>query len=109
MTQRITMYLGSMDHSPSEQLVDPEGWHTTALILTETGAHFELATRLLECTNNVPKKWSKSSLRHKESFESVLATGLDGVHIRAISAQGKMIETSFEHMISELGLAGVAR
>jgi hypothetical protein len=45
-----------MDHSPSEQLVDPEGWHTTALILTETGAHFELATKLLESTNGVPKK-----------------------------------------------------
>ena len=103
------LFLVLVKRPPSEQLVDPEGWHTTALILTETGAHFELATRLLECTNNVPKKWSKSSLRHKESFESVLATGLDGVHIRAISAQGKMIETSFEHMISELGLAGVAR
>jgi hypothetical protein len=63
----------------------------------------------LESTKGVPKKWSSSSPNHKNNFETLLAAALDAVHIRAISAQGKVIEKSFGHMISKLGLAGLTR
>ena len=35
----IAAYIGSMDHSPSEQLGAPDDWHTTVLILSEAGQH----------------------------------------------------------------------
>jgi hypothetical protein len=99
MTQKVTMYVGSMDHSPSEQLGDPDRWHTTVLILSETASQSQLATELLESANGVPKKWSKSSQIHKDQFESVLAARLGGLHVRAISAQGKKIESSLDNII----------
>ena len=43
MSNKITMYLGSMDHSPSEQLGEPDDWHTTVLLLSEAGQHFDAA------------------------------------------------------------------
>ena len=55
---KSTMYLGSMDHTPSEQLGDPQLWHTTVLALSEGGEHWELAAdiaRQIMCRNNTLK------------------------------------------------------
>lgn len=112
---KITMYLGSMDHTPSEQLGDPQQWHTTVLILSEGGEHWDLATdiaRQIGCNNNSLKKWSgKRATGYKREFERAFTEYIVTypVHIRAISAQGKTITGCFDHMVQELGLNGLVR
>ena len=109
------MYLGSMDHTPSEQLGDPQLWHTTVLVLSEGGEHWQLArdiARQIMCKNDTLKKWSGRRRReYKQDFERALKERLMvyPVHVRAISAQGKTIVASFGHMIQELGLNGRVR
>jgi hypothetical protein len=72
MSNKITMYLGSMDHSPSEQLGEPDDWHTTVLLLSEAGQHFDAAKDValrLDCRDGLLRKWSKNPLyRRKEKF-----------------------------------------
>ncbi len=42
MPTKITMLLGSLDHTPSEQLSDDlSQWHTTALVMSEGGEHWQ--------------------------------------------------------------------
>jgi hypothetical protein len=72
---KIAMYLGSMDHSPTEQLgEDPQQWHTTVIILSEGGEHFNLAKAIaqnLGLTDGRLKKWSRNpSYRKKGQFEA---------------------------------------
>jgi hypothetical protein len=106
-----TMYLVSMDHSPSEQLGNPDDWHTTALILSESGQHWKLAediTKQLRCREAMLTKWSRNPIyRRNGTFEDALKSSLPGraVYIRVISAQAHTIRTSFPHLIEELGLS----
>jgi hypothetical protein len=112
---KISMMLGSVDHSPSEQLGAPSDWHTTVLILSQGNEHWQLAEEIacrLSPVRTTLLKWSaRKSSRYKLEFERLLLERLDAhpVHIRAISAQGSVIEFSQEHIVSELGLAGLVQ
>jgi hypothetical protein len=111
MSTKITMLLGSMDHSPSEQLGKPDDWHTSVLILSEGGEHFGMAKDLalrLNLSDGVLRKWSNNpSYRRKGEFGAALSKALPqgGVYINAISAQSRTIRHSYAHMISQLQLA----
>jgi len=104
-----------MDHTPSEQLGDPQLWHTTVLVLSEGGEHWELASdiaRQMMCKNDTLKKWSgRLSRRYKQDFERALKERIAAypVHVRAISAQGRTITTCLDHMVQELGLNGLVQ
>jgi hypothetical protein len=113
MTIRITMYLGSMDHSPSEQLGEPDDWHTTVLILSEGGQHDDaardVATRL-GCPDGKLRKWSKNpAYRRKGMFGAALKDALPGhaVFVRVICAQARTIAQCHPHMIEQLRLSGL--
>jgi hypothetical protein len=114
-TIKITMCLGSMDHTPSEQLGDPQQWHTTVLILSEGAEHWDLATdiaRKIGCKDETLKKWAgKRAARYRREFECAFTECVTAypVHIRAISAQGKTITSCFDHMSQELGLRALVR
>jgi hypothetical protein len=110
-----TMYLASMDHSPSEQLGNPDDWHTTVLILSESGQHWKLAediAKQLRCREALLTKWSRNPIyRRNGTFEDALKSCLPGraVFIRVISAQAHAIRTSYPHMIGELGLSDLVK
>lgn len=111
----MTMYLGSLDHSPTEQLVSDKTWHTSALILSEGGEYFELANDVAEQIGGKGaklKKWSARGARNYRSrFEHALLSTINRypVHIRVISAQGSTIASLADHMLAELGLSGLAQ
>jgi hypothetical protein len=102
-----------MDHSPSEQLGEPNDWHTTVLILSEGGQHFDAAKDVasrLGCRNGLLSKWSKNpSYRREGTFGAALtdALPLHDVFVRVICAQGRTISQSYPHMIAQLGLNGL--
>jgi hypothetical protein len=105
-----TMYLASMDHSPSEQLGNPDDWHTTVLILSESGQHWKIAEDIaqqLHCRDGLLRKWSRNPVyRRNGAFEGALKNSLPGrgAYIRTVSAQARTIRASYSHMIGELGL-----
>jgi hypothetical protein len=103
MTQKIEMSLVSMDHSPSEQLVDPETWHTTVIVMSEGGIGEQQLAELLQFRNGAPLKWTKTNYDHRTKFERALER-LDRSLVFAISAQAKTIESSFQALVSEFGL-----
>lgn len=110
-TQKIMMLLGSMDHSPSEQLVgDPDCWHHTVSIFSEGGEHWELAGEIAQRVKGSSNlsKWAGRKGRYKREFEAALADSIGKypVFLTAISAQEGIIEASVDHMIYELGLSG---
>jgi hypothetical protein len=111
MATRITMFLGSMDHSPSEQLGEPDDWHTSVLILSEAGEHFGLAKNLalrLKLSDGMLRKWSRNPpYRRKGEFGAALFDVLpqNGVFVKAVSAQSRTIRDSYAHMIAQLQLA----
>jgi hypothetical protein len=113
MVSKITMYIGSLDHSPSEQLRQPNDWHTTVLILSEAGQHDDAAKDVagrLECRDGLLGKWSKNPpYRRKGTFGAALADALPqhDVFVRVICAQGRTISESYPHMIQQLGLSGL--
>ena len=112
-TNVTTMYLASLDHSPSEQLGNPDDWHTTVLILSESAEHWNLAqdiARDLRCRDGMLRKWSKNpAYRRSGAFERALKNSLPGrgIYIRTISAQARTIRISYSHMIGELRLSGL--
>jgi hypothetical protein len=113
MSTKITMYLGAMDHSPSEQLGQPYDWHTTVLILSEGGEHTDAAKDValrLGCRNGLLRKWSKNPrYRQKGTFGAVLMDVLPrhAVVVRVICAQARTISHSYPHMIEQLRLTGL--
>ena len=113
MVSKITMYIGSMDHSPSEQLRQPNDWHTTVLILSEAGQHDDAAKDVasrLDCRDGLLGKWSRNPpYRRKGTFSAALADALPrhDVFVRVICAQGRTISESYPHMIQQLGLTGL--
>jgi hypothetical protein len=110
MTTRITMFLGSMDHSPSEQLGEPDDWHTSVLILSEAAEHSDLAKNLalrLKLSDGLLRKWSGNpTYRRNGEFAVALSDVLpqNGVFIQAISAQSRTIRQSYACMIAQLRL-----
>jgi hypothetical protein len=111
---KITMYLGSMDHSPTEQLAeDPQQWHTTVIILSEGGEHFQLAKSIAEglgLKDGRLRKWSRNpSYRKNGTFEAVLMKEIRKypVFIRAISAESGTIRACYTSIVSQLGLSGL--
>jgi hypothetical protein len=116
MVQKIIMYLGSMDHSPSEQLgSDPSQWHTTVLVISEGGEQFGFAqavARALGSVNGKLRKWSANpQYRKKQTFENAVVKAIRDypVFIRAISAEAGTIKRCHPHFVSELGLRGLVR
>jgi hypothetical protein len=113
MIDKITMYLGSMDHSPSEQLGEPDDWHTTVLLLSEAGQHFDAAKDValrLGCRDGLLRKWSKNPrYRRNGEFGAALMDVLpeQSVFVRVISAQARTISRCYPHMINQLGLSGL--
>jgi hypothetical protein len=108
------MYMGSMDHSPTEQLGDdPLQWHTTVIILSEGGEHFDLAKTVavdLGLKDGRLRKWSRNpSYRKKASFEpaAIKAIQIYPVFIRAISATTGAIRASYPSIVAQLGLSGL--
>ena len=95
---RIAMYLGSMDHSPAEQLGKLAQWHTTVIVLSEGGEHFSLAgavAKRLGCRDERLRKWSRNpSYRKQGTFETALTQEIRRypVYIRAISARASTIK-----------------
>jgi hypothetical protein len=115
MGQKLTMYLGSMDHSPSEQLGKPDDWHTTVLILSEGGQHDDAAKDVahrLGYRDGSLRKWSRNpTYRQKDRFGSALLAALPShaVFVRAISAQARVISQFYPRMIKELGFGGLVQ
>jgi hypothetical protein len=111
----MTMYLASLDHSPTEQLVNDETWHTSALILSQGGEYFELATDIAEKIGGKGarlKKWSARGARNYRSrFEQALLSTINRypVHVRVISAQGSTIASFAHYMLAELGLSDLVQ
>ena len=111
---KITMYLGSMDHSPAEQLGEPAQWHTTVIVLSEGGEHFSLAgavAKRLGCSDERLRKWSRNpSYRKQHTFEAALIEEITRypVYIRAISARASTIRECYPHFIKDLRLQGLA-
>jgi hypothetical protein len=107
------MYLGSMDHSPSEQLGDLDDWHSTALLLSEAGQHWALAEKIARCLrmrDGILRKWSSNpAYRKNGKFEAALSENLDksDTYVRVISAQGRTIRHCFHQLVAQLGLSGL--
>jgi hypothetical protein len=113
MALSFATYLGSMDHSPSEQLGDLDDWHTTALLLSEAAQHWALAQKIaqrLQMRDGLIRKWSSNpAYRKSGKFEAALLENLDksGTYVRVISAQGRTIRHCFDQMVAQLGLSGL--
>jgi len=109
------MCLGSLDHSPSEQLGNPDQWHTTVLILSQSNEHWKLAeciATFLRSESGSLRRWSaRHSRYYKTNFDRILTENVTKfpVHIRAISAQSETIRLCLDHMLAELGLAGLVK
>ena len=107
---KFAMMIGSLDHSPSEQLGDPSVWHTTVLVLSSGNEHSGLATEIAAGMrpplNHLPR-WSRRRERSKREFERLLWERLAAypVHVRAISAQATVISSSEMHFLKEMLLA----
>jgi hypothetical protein len=110
---KIAMYLGSMDHSPSEQLGEPAQWHTTVIVLSEGGEHDSLAgavAKRLGCRDERLSKWSSNpTYRKRGAFETALTEEIQRypVYIRAVSARASTIEMCRPSFIKDLGLQGL--
>src|SRR5215217_6629293 len=103
VVDKIAMYIGSLDHSPSEQLGPADQWHTTALVLSEGGEHWQLAAdvaRRIGCSDEALRKWSgrdaargERGAEYRSAFERFFVERLPAfpVHVRAISARAKTI------------------
>jgi hypothetical protein len=112
MVNRVAMYVGSMDHSPSEQLGNLDDWHTTVLLLSEAVQHWTLAEDIaqsLGTRNGLLRKWSSNpSYRQNGKFEFAFSDSLakHDVYVRVISAQGQTIRHCVPQLIAQLGLSG---
>ena len=116
MVAKLTMLLGSLDHTPSEQLQDDlSQWHTTALVLSEGGEHWhqlpqDLASRF--GPRGKLLKWSgRNRASYREKFERNIWDCLSGypVHVRVVSAQGKTIKEFFPAILSDLRITDIVR
>lgn len=106
-----TMLLGSLDHTPSEQLADDlSQWHTTALVLSEAGEHWDQVPKALgERIGGTGQllKWAgrnKSSYRARFSKHFFDCVSDYAVHTRVVSARGATIRAAFPVIIANLGL-----
>ena len=115
VTNQITMFLGSMDHSPTEQLGETDNWHTTVLLLSEGGEHFQAARDValhLGLKDGRLSKWSRNPVyRQNGTFGPALSKIVPGrgVLIRAISARAGTIIDSKTELIEQLGLRGLVK
>jgi hypothetical protein len=112
VVQKIAMFLGSLDHTPSEQLGPPEQWHTTVLLLSRGGEHFKLAADIaagVQLSNAELKKWSRRDTRYSANFERELSRLIDtsAVHVQAISAKGEVIASCFDELVAQLRLSNM--
>lgn len=108
------LFTVSMDHSPSEQLTGAE-WHTTAILVSSSLQHVELArrvaARLRPDTGTLPK-WVNASKAYKRNFLTVLFEEFRNrpdIQIFAISAKESTISESIPHCLNELGLTPIYR
>jgi hypothetical protein len=101
-----------MDHSPSEQLTDDlSQWHTSVLILSEGGEHWQLAADLanrIGSRGSVLRRWSgKRAQSYKPNFASEIMNCLAAypVSVCAVSAKAKTIKLAIDRMLQDLGLS----
>ncbi|HWA47186.1 MAG TPA: hypothetical protein VG742_02880 [Dongiaceae bacterium] len=110
---KITMLLGSMDHSPSEQLgKDPTEWHTTAIIASEGGEHLLLADDIanrMKIQGGTLKRWARNppGSAYRAKFEATFAERASSypVHVRAVSVQSETMVRAFPNLLTHLQLA----
>ena len=101
------LFVASLDHSPTEQLIDGK-WHSLALILSAELEHSALAHELGQIANPQTgklTKWSRANSHYKQRFYANLRSRLDShrVMVFAISAMEPSIAASEGHFIKELG------
>jgi hypothetical protein len=116
MTTKFSMLLGSLDHTPSEQLSDLSQWHTTALVMSEGGEHWQqlpedLASRMGLKGESLNKWAGRNRPDYKSKFERELLSCVNAypVHIRVVSAQGSTIKDFFPTILSDLGISSLVR
>lgn len=110
------MLLGSLDHTPSEQLSDDlTRWHTTALLMSEGGEHWrqlpqELASRM-GLQGSLLKKWAGRKAAYKLNFERELQNCLNAypIHVRVVSAQESTISDFFPTILTDIGISSSVR
>jgi hypothetical protein len=105
------LFIASLDHSPTEQLVDHKGWHTSVLILSAAAEHSSLAHALAEIANPKTRKltkWKKANRHYRQRFCAEFMSKLDlhRVMVFAISAEESAIAASEERFAKELGGSG---
>lgn len=110
----MTMFVCSMDHSPTEQLVGSNRWHTTTLILSVAGNQWDTAGLIAKASRRQGgrlTKWSACRPRQKATFAKVLAACLPEtpIYVASISAREEEIVYSFDHMVRELHLSELTR
>lgn len=100
------LFLASLDHSPTEQLIG-EKWHTSALIVSSALEHSTLADELAQVAN--PRtckltKWTRANSHYKKRFNNSLMSSLHRhrVMMFAISATEASIAASEPHFVKEL-------
>lgn len=105
------LYIVSMDHSPSEQLVsDSDLWHTTVIILSTAVQHSNLAKEIAENIRprtGILSKWSKANKKYKKTFLKCFFDkfkNFPSIYVFAISAQEASIRFSTNHYLEEFGL-----
>lgn len=101
------LFIASLDHSPTEQLVG-ERWHTTALILSAAVEHSGLAHELATVANPKTRKlskWSRSNTHYRKRFARALRSELARHHVLvlAISAEEATIAACESHFVNEFG------
>lgn len=103
-----------MDHSPSEQVVAEDVWHTTVLVVSQ-GEHFDLAKRLaadLQTQNGLLRKWKRSARGgYAQRFEDALLHRAPEfpVAIRAFSARGTTVSKFARQAVVDWALSDVVR
>jgi hypothetical protein len=98
-------------------LRDLSQWHTTALILSPGGEHWDAVPKRLATRMGLPtpvlKKWAggRSKKRYKAAFEREFSDCLADypVHTRVMSAQGHTIKDFFPTILTDLGLSEAVR
>ncbi|MDD1138555.1 hypothetical protein M5G22_13460 [Pseudomonas sp. TNT2022 ID233] len=106
--QFSAMCIVSMDHSPSEQLSESD-WYTTAIIVSPTTEHSDLAFEMAAALRPREKtlvKWNKATKNYKRRFLTTLTNNLkdNPSCIFAVSAHKKLITALFPQILSQTGL-----
>ncbi|RUM25728.1 hypothetical protein EFQ99_05245 [Rhizobium vallis] len=105
------MLVASMDHSPQEIPNDRGGWHTTALLVSESAEQWGWESTLgplLNRQSKTLKKWAANrNHRYREEFRGQFPKILASSEVfgLAFSVQGGTVADSLSELIVNLGLS----